>query len=46
MANIRTLTNPNTQYPYNSRIIGAYLKYLGMHFPELDIYELLKYLGM
>lgn len=32
--------------PYNSRIIGAYIKYLDVHYPSIDVYELLKDAGM
>lgn len=35
-----------TQYPYNSRIIEAYLKFINKNFPDVDIYSLLKYAGM
>lgn len=43
---IRKSDNKNTQYPYNSRIIGAYLKFLDIYYPDIDIYEILKYAGM
>jgi response regulator RpfG family c-di-GMP phosphodiesterase len=35
-----------TLRPYNSRIIAAYIKFLNANYPDIDIYELLKYAGM
>ena len=33
-------------HPYNSRIIEAYLKFITKYYPNIDIYNLLKYSGM
>jgi len=33
-------------FPYNSRIIEAYLKFINKYYPDIDIYDLLKYAGM
>ena len=30
------------QYPYNSRIIGSYLHFINIHYPDIDIYDMLK----
>ncbi|MDA3941565.1 MAG: HD domain-containing protein [Spirochaetia bacterium] len=46
MPNNIKLVNADTLYPYNSRIIGAYLKFIVAHYPYIDIYELLKFAGM
>lgn len=35
-----------TQHPYSSRIIEAYLKFINKNFHDVDIYSLLKYAGM
>jgi len=34
------------QRSYNSRIIEAYIKFIKKYFPDIDIYDLLKYSGM
>ena len=46
MPDIILKNNKVIPLPYNSRIIEAYLKFINKYYPDLDIYDLLKYAGM
>jgi putative nucleotidyltransferase with HDIG domain len=46
MPKLETKIIKGEQSPYNSRIIEAYLKFIDKYFPDIDVYDLLRYSGM
>lgn len=42
MSNNLKAVEKKSQHPYNSRIIESYINFITIHYPDLDIYEMLK----